>query len=224
MCLPKLWIFHIILCCLASFYSGSLGQEQITVARIKYMGGGDWYGNRTTFINLFNYIQQKTNLPTREREEVLQIMDKEFFKYPIAYVAGHGNIKFSEDEILQFRKYLLSGGFLWADDDYGMDDSFRREMRRIFPDLEWVELPFSHPIYHILFQFPNGLPKVHKHDGGPPKGLALFYEGRMIVFYSLNTDISDGCEDSDIHNDPPEIRESALKMGTNILLWALIQK
>jgi hypothetical protein len=223
MSFQKFQIVYIILFCLASFCSELLGQEQITIARIKYMGGGDWYGNRTTLINLLNYIQQKTNLPTREREEVVQIMDREFFKYPIAYVAGHGNIKFSEEEISQLRKYLMSGGFLWADDDYGMDYSFRREMRKIFPDLEWIELPFSHPIYHILFQFPNGLPKVHKHDGGPPKGLALFYEGRMIVFYSLNTDISDGCEDPDIHNDPPEIRKSALQMGTNILLWALIQ-
>jgi hypothetical protein len=223
MSFQKFQIVYIILFCLASFCSELLGQEQIKIARIKYMGGGDWYGNRTTLINLLNYIQQKTNLPTREREEVVQIMDREFFKYPIAYVAGHGNIKFSEEEISQLRKYLMSGGFLWADDDYGMDYSFRREMRKIFPDLEWIELPFSHPIYHILFQFPNGLPKVHKHDGGPPKGLALFYEGRMIVFYSLNTDISDGCEDPDIHNDPPEIRKSALQMGTNILLWALIQ-
>jgi hypothetical protein len=200
-----------------------LAQEPVTVARIKYDGGGDWYGNRTTFINLFNYMRKHTNVITTNKEIAVEISDKDFFKYPIAYIAGHGNIKFSEEEVLHLRQYLTNGGFLWADDDYGMDLSFRREMNRVFPGLKWVELPFSHPIYHINFQFPNGLPKVHKHAGGPPHGLALFYEGRIVSFYSFNTDISDGCEDADIHGDPAEIRESALKMGTNILLWALIQ-
>ncbi|MEJ2050239.1 MAG: DUF4159 domain-containing protein [Calditrichota bacterium] len=204
-------------------YSTCIGQEPVTVARIKYDGGGDWYGNRTTFINLFNYMRKHTNVITANKEVAVEISDKDFFKYPIAYIAGHGNIKFSEEEVLRLRQYLINGGFLWADDDYGMDPSFRREMNRVFPGLMWVELPFSHPIYHINFQFPNGLPKVHKHAGGPPHGLALFYEGRIVFFYSFNTDISDGCEDADIHGDPAEIRESSLKMGTNILLWALIQ-
>ncbi|MEJ2635350.1 MAG: DUF4159 domain-containing protein, partial [Calditrichia bacterium] len=192
-----------------------------TVARIKYGGGGDWYGNRTTFVNLFRYAREKTNMLTADREVSVEVTDKDFFKYPIIYMAGHGNIKFSEDEIARLRTYLTSGGFLWADDDYGMDPSFRREMKRVFPDLEWVELPYSHPIYHTVFQFPNGLPKIHKHAGGPPHGLALIYRGKMVVFYSFNTDISDGCEDADIHGDPADIRESALKMGTNILVWAL---
>jgi hypothetical protein len=197
-------------------------QEPVTVARIKYQGGGDWYGNRTTFINLFHYILNNTNVDVTEREKTVEISDKELYKYPIIYMAGHGNIKFTEEEVIRLRKYLTSGGFLWADDDYGMDVSFRREMKRVFPELDWVELPYSHSIYHVFYQFPNGLPKIHKHEGGPPKGFALFYEGTMVVFYSSNTDISDGCEDPDIHNDPPEIRENALKMGTNIIIWALI--
>ncbi len=142
------------------------GQDDITVARIKYRGGGDWYGNRTTFINLFQYIRQHTNIKTSEREIALEITDRNFFRYPIAYIAGHGNIKFSDEEVRRLRKYLTTGGFLWADDDYGMDFSFRREMKRVFPEFEWVELPFSHPIYHVYYQFPNGLPKIHKHDGG----------------------------------------------------------
>lgn len=196
-------------------------QESVTVARIKYDGGGDWYGNRTTFVNLFRYIRDNTNVNTAEREATVDPEDKDLFKYPIVYIAGHGNIRFTETEVSRLRRYLTSGGFLWADDDYGMDPSFRREMKRVFPDLEWVELPFSHPIYHTVYRFSNGLPKIHKHAGGPPKGLALFYEGKMVVFYTFNTDISDGCENADIHNDPPEIRESALKMGTNIIVWAL---
>lgn len=197
-------------------------QAPVTVVRIKYGGGGDWYGNRTTFVNLFDFMRRNTTVAATEREIALGILDKDFFKYPLAYIAGHGNIKFSDEEVRKLREYLINGGFLWADDDYGMDLSFRREMKKVFPESDWMELPFSHPIYHIYYQFPNGLPKVHKHDGGPPKGYGLFFEGRMVAFYSFNTDISDGCEDAEIHNDPPEIRRAALQMGTNILLWALL--
>ena len=197
-------------------------QTPVTVVRIKYDGGGDWYGNRTTFVNIFNFMGQNTNVFTTEKETALSILDKDFFKFPLAYIAGHGNIKFSDPEVSRLREYLINGGFLWADDDYGMDPYFRREMKKVFPQSEWVELPFSHAIYHTYYQFPNGLPKVHKHAGGPPKGFGLFYEGRMVAFYSFNTDISDGCEDPEIHNDPPETRRAALQMGTNILLWALL--
>jgi hypothetical protein len=214
--------FSFVLLLIILFSSFCIGQQPITITRIKYDGGGDWYGNRTTFVNLFRFIRDNTNVATAEKENAVEITDKDFFKYPIAYIAGHGNIKFSEEEVLRLRQYLIGGGFLWADDDYGMDPSFRREMSKVFPSLKWMELPFFHPIYHIKFQFPNGLPKIHKHAGGPPQGLALFYEGRMVSFYSFNTDVSDGCEDSDIHGDPPDIRNSALKMGTNIVLWALI--
>ncbi len=216
------WFGLVLLTCLLFPHFG-MGQTPITVMRIKYGGGGDWYGNRTTFVNLFRFMREKTTAKTSEKEITLSILDRDFFKYPIAYIAGHGNIKFNDEEVARLREYLLRGGFLWADDDYGMDVYFRREMKKVFPELEWVEVPFSHPIYHIHYQFPNGLPKVHKHDGGPPKGLALFYEGRMVVFYSFNTDISDGCEDPDIHHDPPEIHRAALQMGTNIILWALLQ-
>ncbi|MFQ5584521.1 MAG: DUF4159 domain-containing protein [Calditrichia bacterium] len=197
-------------------------QLPFTVARIHYDGGGDWYGNRTTFTNLFNFASQNTNVKVGEREISLRITDKDFFRYPFAYIAGHGNIKFSDEEASRLREYLTKGGFLWADDDYGMDIPFRREMKKVFPELDWVELPFDHGIYHIYYQFPNGLPKVHKHAGGPPKGFGLFYKGRLVAFYSFNTDISDGCEDPEIHNDPPEIRRAALKMGTNIIIWALL--
>jgi hypothetical protein len=203
-------------------FSNSFAQTPFADVRIKYDGGGDSYGNRTTFINLLNFVTENTNLVVAERGVNRSIMDKDFFKYPFAYIAGHGNIKFSDDEAARLREYLIKGGFLWADDDFGMDVSFRREMKKAFPEKEWIELPFNSGIYGIHYRFPNGLPKIHKHAGGPPKGYGLFHEGRMIAFYSFNTDISDGCEDAEIHNNPPEIRRAALKMGTNIIVWALL--
>ena len=195
--------------------------NDITVVRIKYNGGGDWYGNRTTFINVFDQIKKNTGIKTTFKEVAYSIEEKEFFNHPIAYIAGHGNIKFNDDEVKRLRTYLTSGGFLFADDDYGMDASFKREMKKVFPELNFVELPFNHKIYHQHYSFPNGLPKIHEHDGGPPKGLGLIYEGRLVTFYSFNTDLSDGCENIEIHNDPPQKRQQALKMATNIILYAL---
>ena len=149
-------------------------------------------------------------------------MDESFYNYPVAYIAGHGNIKLSDQEAERLRTYLISGGFLFADDDFGMDIPFRREMKKVFPELNFVELPFSHPIYNIYYEFPNGLPKIHEHEGGPPRGFGLIYKERLVVFYSFNTDISDGCEDLEIHNDPPENHLAALRMGLNILLYAVL--
>jgi len=212
---------------LISFVPGLSAQvvpdlEELNVVRIKYDGGGDWYGNKTTFMNLFEKIRKETGIKTAVKEITAAIMDESFFKYPLAYIAGHGNIRFSPEEVDRLRTYLTSGGFLFADDDYGMDASFRREINKVLPELKFVELPFNHPIYNIYYKFPDGLPKIHEHAGGPPVGLGLIYEGRLVVFYSFNTDLSDGCEDPDIHKDPPEKRELALKMGVNILLFALL--
>jgi uncharacterized protein DUF4159 len=195
--------------------------NDITVVRVKYGGGGDWYGNKTTFINLFEQIKKSTKIKTSFKEVTYSIEDKEFYNYPVAYIAGHGNIKFNDNEVKKLRTYLTSGGFLFADDDYGMDVSFRREMKKVFPELNFVELPFNHKIYNQYYNFPNGLPKIHEHDGGPPKGLGLIFEGRLIAFYSLNTDLSDGCENAEIHNDPPIKRQQALRMTMNIILFAL---
>jgi hypothetical protein len=196
--------------------------SEFTVVRIKYDGGGDWYGNKTTLRNLLQFMSQELDIKTTLSEKTSSILDKSFFNYPTAYLAGHGNIKLSDEEAQRLRTYLISGGFLFADDDYGMDKSFRREMKKVFPELNFVELPFSHPIYKVYFNFPNGLPKIHEHDGGPPRGFGLIYEDRLVVFYTFNTDISDGCEDSEIHNDPPEKRQAALQMGVNILLYSLL--
>ena len=162
------------------------------------------------------------NIATAEKEYVSKILEPEFKKAPIAYLSGHGNISFNGQERKALREYLIAGGFLFADDDYGMDPSFRREMRKVFPELNFMELPFNHPIYNVYFKFPNGLPKIHEHAGGPPMGLGLVYNDRLVVFYSFNTDLSDGCENREIHNDPEEKREAALKMGVNILLYALL--
>ncbi|HGY56635.1 MAG TPA: DUF4159 domain-containing protein [Caldithrix abyssi] len=200
----------------------ALDAQPLQPVRIHYGGGGDWYGNKTTWMNILNKARNDLGLQTTKRETAAKILDADFVQYPMAYIAGHGNIVFSEEEAAALRLYLESGGFLWADDDYGMDKSFRREMKKVFPELNFVELPFSHPIYHVYYQFNNGLPKVHEHAGGPPKGLGLIFEGRLVCFYSFNTDISDGCEDAQIHNDPPEVRRSALKMAVNILLYALL--
>lgn len=200
----------------------ALRAQPIVPVRIHYDGGGDWYGNRTTWVNILARAHQAAGLDTGNREAAQRILDAEFKNYPIAYIAGHGNIHFSDEEVQALRRYLISGGFLYADDDYGMDVSFRREMKKVFPELKFVELPFAHPIYHQLYDFKNGLPKVHKHAGGPPHGLGLIYHDRLVCFYSFNTDISDGCEDEEIHHDPPAIREQALRMAVNILLYAVL--
>lgn len=205
-----------------ALYPFAVYAQPLQPVRIHYSGGGDWYGNKTTWINILHRVHSELGLDTAERETAARILDADFIRYPIAYIAGHGNIVFSDEEASALRLYLESGGFLYADDDYGMDKSFRREMKKVFPELNFVELPFSHPIYHIYYQFKQGLPKIHEHAGGPPKGLGLIYQGRLVCFYSFNTDISDGCEDAQIHNDPPDVRQSALKMAVNILLYAVL--
>ena len=217
-------ICYIAILIFSSRLSAQIGDKlsDFTVVRIKYDGGGDWYGNKTTFKNLFRLMTDELKIGTTLHEETATIMDENFFNYPVAYIAGHGNIRFSENEAERLRIYLTSGGFLFADDDYGMDVSFRREMKKVFPELNFVELPFTHPIYKIYYDFPNGLPKIHEHAGGPPHGYGLIYNGRLVVFYSFNTDISDGCEDPEIHNDPLEKRLEALHMGINILLYAML--
>jgi len=200
----------------------ALQAQDLAPVRIHYDGGGDWYGNKTSWINILDRLHSETGLDVQKQETAYKLTDLEFNQFPIAYIAGHGNISFNEEEVLNLRSYLINGGFLIADDDYGMNLSFRREMKKVFPELNFVELPFSHPIYHIYYNFNQGLPKIHEHDGGPPKGYGLIYEGRLVCFYSFNTDLSDGCENQEIHNDPPEKHEQAIRMMVNIVLYALL--
>jgi len=192
-----------------------------TIARLKYGGGGDWYGNQSSLNNLLAFLGENTDIDVNPREARVELSNDELFSYPYIFMTGHGSVRFTDTEAERLRKYLSNGGFLHADDNYGMDTYFRREMKKVFPDKEWVELPFSHEIYHSHFEFPDGIPKIHEHDGGPGRGFALFHEGRMVVFYSLNTDLSDGWEDPDVHKDPSEVREAALRMGVNIIVYVL---
>ncbi len=201
-------------------YAQSAGKGW-TIARVKYQGGGDWYSDPSSLPNLLSFVGENTMILTAEREARVSIMDEALFRYPYLYMTGHGNIRFSDGEAARLRHYLTGGGFLHADDNYGMDEAFRREMKRVFPDKEFVELPFTHSIYNIHFDFSSGLPKIHEHDGKPPQGLGLFHEDRLVVFYTYETDLGDGWEDPDVHNDPPDKRRQALEMGTNIVVYAL---
>lgn len=200
----------------------NLEAQNLVPVRIHYDGGGDWYGNKTSWQNILQQINFDTGLRIQRQEVAHKITDREFSHYPIAYIAGHGNISFNEDEISALRSYLVNGGFLIADDDYGMDKAFRREMKKVFPELNFVELPFSHAIYHIVYKFDQGLPKIHEHAGGAPKGFGLIYQDRLVCFYSFNTDLSDGCENPEIHNDPPEKHKQALNMMVNIFTYAIL--
>jgi len=193
------------------------------MARVKYRGGGDWYNDPTAVPNLCHYLKTHTLVDVAEDEAQVTLTDESLFSYPILFITGHGRILLSEGEASLLRLYLLRGGFLYADDDYGMDSSFREAMKKVFPDRPIVELPFSHGIYTVHFRFPNGLPKIHEHDNNPPQGFGIFDDnGRLMVFYTYETNLSDGWADPQVHGDPPEKREAALRMGVNIVLWALL--
>ncbi len=195
----------------------------LIIARIHYHGGGDWYNDSSIIPNLCRFIKSNTLVEVEEREVQISLEDQNLFAYPILFITGHGRIVFSDREAQKLKLYLLRGGFLYADDDYGMDPFFRTEMKKVFPDRQWIELPFSHGIYDIYYRFDNGLPKIHEHDNKPPRGYGILDDrGRLMVFYTYESNISDGWADSEVHRDPPEKRESALKMGTNIILWALL--
>ncbi|RMG29248.1 MAG: DUF4159 domain-containing protein [Bacteroidetes bacterium] len=191
------------------------------IAKLKYEGGGDWYSNPTSLPNLIEFVNTQTTVRIAPIEDIVEPGGSQIYQYPYVYLTGHGNVKFSDAEAKNLRKYLISGGFLHLDDNYGMDKYIRREMKKVFPELEFVELPYSHDIYHQHFEFENGLPKIHEHDGKPPQGLALIYENRVVCFYSVESDLGDGWEDQSVHNDPEELRQAALRMGTNIILWAI---
>ena len=195
--------------------------SQVRLGRLHYGGGGDWYANPTSLPNLARELTDRLGMQVEVEEGRVAPLDDELFDYPIVHMTGHGNVRFSREEAERMRRYLVHGGFLFADDNYGMDESFRQEIRRVLPEGELVQLPFNHAIYHSVYDFPKGLPKIHEHDGGAPRGYAIFHEGRMVVFYSYNTDIGDGLEDEDVHGDPDEIREQAMKMAINVVSYAM---
>ncbi len=198
-------------------------EPDLTIAQLQYGGGGDWYANPSGLPNLLRAIRERTGLPVSDRPAKVQLTDAALWTYPYLYMTGHGNVRFTGEEAELLRRYLLAGGFLHVDDNYGLDESFRREIKRVFPDKDLVEIPADHPIYHSLYAFPEGLPKVHEHDGKPAQGFGIFHEGRLILFYSYESDLGNGWEDPDVHGDPPEAREAALRMGINLFLYALAQ-
>jgi Domain of unknown function (DUF4159) len=191
------------------------------IGRVKYAGGGDWYNDPTEEVNLLNYIKAHTNLKVKAEYKFVDIASDEIFSYPFLFLTGHGNIVFSDDEIVRLRKYLEGGGFLYIDDDYGLDKFIRREMKRVYPDKDFVELPFSHKLYHIVYDFPAGPPKTHEHDGKPPQGFGIFIDKRLAVYYTYESNPSDGWDDPEVHGDPPDKREEALRFGTNLVIYAL---
>ena len=197
--------------------------QSFSVARVHYGGGGDWYSDPSSIPNLLTYLEKNTPISAVDEDVHIKLTDKEVYQYPYLYLTGHGNIRLAENEVISLRSVLMNNGFLHADDNYGMDVSFRRELKRVFPNKELVTLPNDHPIFHSYFSFPNGLPKVHEHDGKPPQALALFEEDRMIVLYTYESDLGDGWEDASVHEDPWPIREAALKMGVNIIYYSLTQ-
>jgi len=214
-----------IVFCVMAISIGASGEDKqvydFQIARVHYDGGGDWYSNPTSLPNLLRALKEKIGLNVPEKDVEITIDDQDIGKYPMIYMTGHGNISFSSSQIEVLRKYFLNGGFLWADDNYGMDQSFRREIKKLFPESDMVELPFSHRIYDVFYKFPNGLPKIHEHDGKTPQGFGVFVNGRMVIFYTYETDIGDGLESPEVHNDSPEKREQALQMAINIVLYCL---
>ena len=197
--------------------------QSFSVARVHYGGGGDWYSDPSSIPNLLTYLEKNTPVSTVNEDIHIKLTDKDIYQYPYLYLTGHGNIRLTENEVISLRSILMDNGFLHADDNYGLDASFRRELKRVFPNKELVPLPNDHPIFHNYFSFPNGLPKVHEHDGEPPQALALFEEDRMIVLYTYESDLGDGWEDASVHEDPWPVREAALKMGVNIIYYSLTQ-
>lgn len=195
----------------------------LTIARVHYDGGGDWYANPSSLPNLLTEIGRRTGLAVDPRPAEVRLSDPSLWSYPYLYITGHGNIRLSDGDVDRLRDYLIAGGFLHVDDNYGLDESFRREIARVFPDHELIELPADHPVYRAYYDFPDGLPKIHEHDGEPAQGFGIFHEGRLVVFYSYQTDLGDGWEDPDVHDDPEEAREAALRMGVNLFVFVLTQ-
>jgi hypothetical protein len=193
----------------------------MTIGRLHYDGGGDWYANPSSLPNLLEAIHTRTTLRVAPQERVVTLRDDDLWNLPYIYMTGHGNVRFGDDDLLTLRRYLQQGGFLHVDDNYGMDASIRRELARLFPGEELVEVPLDHPIYHLIYDFPKGIPKIHEHDKKPAQGFGIFLDRRLAVYYSYQTDLGDGWEDPEVHRDPEGKREAALRMGVNLFAYAV---
>ncbi len=201
--------------------AASSKEPEIRIARLQYSGGGDWYCDPSSLPNWLETFSLRTGIPTASSEAVVTLDSEDLYRYPFLYLSGHGRIVLDETELVELRRYLDAGGFLYADDNYGLDDSFREMVAALYPANPLVPIPMSHPIYHSFYNLP-GLPKIHKHDGEPAQGFGVSYKGRLVIYYTWSSDIGDGLEDSHVHNDPPQVREAAAQMAVNILMYALI--
>jgi hypothetical protein len=212
------------LCFLLLLVTPLLAQRySLKIAKLKYNGGGDWYANKTSLPNLIKFCNQTLNMNIKPDEDVVEVGSPELFSYPFVHMTGHGNVVFSDAEAQNLRNYLLSGGFLHIDDNYGLDKYIRKEMKKVFPEYDFIELPFDHPIYKQKYTFRNGLPKIHEHDNKPPQGFGIVHKGRLVCFYTYETDLGNGWEDAEVHNDPENKRREALQMGANIITYAFTQ-
>lgn len=198
-------------------FAFSYSQE---IAILKYDGGGDWYANPTALPNLIAYCNQNIHTKIESKPKIVEASSVEIFNFPIVFMTGHGNVFFDDNTTENLRNYLTSGGFLHISDNYGMDEYIRRELKKVFPKLDFQEIPYNHPIYHQTYNFDKGVPKIHEHDNKPAQGFGLFHEGKLVCFYDFETDLSDGWEDTIVHNNSKEIRLKALKMGANIVEFA----
>jgi hypothetical protein len=196
------------------------GFSQIKIAKLKYNGGGDWYTNKTALPNLIRFFNQNLKGNIHPEEDIIEVGDRKIFQYPYIYMTGHGNVVFSPRDVENLRTYLLAGGFLHIDDNYGLAEFARREMKKVFPEYNFVDLPYSHPIFQQKYKFATGLPKIHEHDGKPAQGFGIIHEGRLVCFFSYESDLGNGWEDRSVHNVPEEVRQEALKMGANLLQFA----
>lgn len=217
----SLLIFFFLLSTQVEVYSQSTGEFEI--ARAKYRGGGDWYNDPSSLQNLIRFTQNNVPIHISEKYRDVSLGSAELHSYPFIFLTGHGNITLNSSEARNVREYLENGGFLYIDDDYGLDEYIRPAMKEVFPDEDFVELPFNHPIYKQVFEFSNGLPKIHEHDNEAPKGYGIFRDGKLVVFYTVESNLGDGWADAEVHNNPSEIRQKALQMGANILVFALTQ-
>ena len=206
-------LFFVIVC----LFPVTLFSQDIAV--LKYNGGGDWYSNPTALKNLITFCNENIDTAINTKYKTVDVGSVEIFQFPFVHMTGHGNVYFSEEESENLRNYLISGGFLHIDDNYGMDQYIRKELKKVFPNDDLIELPVTHPIFNISYRFPDGMPKIHEHDGQRPQALGVFYEGRLVCLYTTETDLGDGWEDREVHNDPQEVRLKALQMGANIIKY-----
>ena len=217
--MKKIVVYFLLLIFFVSFTTPT--EPTVKIALLKYNGGGDWYANlETSLKNLINFCNQNLGTTINTEQAIVEVGSPDLFNYPFVHMTGHGNVVFTQQEADNLRKYLIGGGFLHISDNYGLDKFIRPQMKKVFPELSFVELPFNHPVYHQKFEFPNGLPKIHEHDNKAPQGFGLIYNGRLVCFYDYECDLGDGWEDVEVHRDSQENRTKALKMGANLIQYA----